>query len=1095
MFYRKVDLLSTRLIYEYPGASLYENKVKYMQTHIQPTNRLASLGTVGLLFLAGIAGMVFLLPASPVHAATPTVTLSTTSNGILTTTTSGTPGSILVISGAGFDPAAPITITTPVGTTTVAWLTQDSATYGNCATTNGGTGGLNVDSLVASGCLTTTSTGNFRTEVAVPNLPAGAQSVSVSDGVNTATATYTITPSISITYPTNYGFPGESITPTITVVGFGAAESVTIATSFWSQTSFSCTTGNSASTAIGTGYGSCKQTATVTVLDTTGGNHTITATGATTGLTTTTTYQVNPWAAFYNAEGSTTTFSFLGSAPTSLVVSAHGLPAGTISANSITVGGVGTAHPAVIVGSSGAFGGAGAQLVLSPTSNVPFGNVAVVIDGITFSYAAGNIALPTSSGITWGGALISSILGTAGTGTGVVSLDKSSYMPGTPATDVSTTSTAPVQNQIALFGYGFDYHTGNNLVSVSGPTGFAATWTSITTYSTDVSTSGAIFATALLGDTPWSTTSTPSTATTYTPTVSVAYPPSNTLNPSYGITPWIDTSVGGISVNGTATSISGVATVDYRSGLTLTAHGFGPTDVITFKVGGTSFVSQGTCTVSSTGWCTTASSKVPDLASGLQSITATGSISGTTATAPGAVDYVPLVDSITTAGALSINSGGAGTLTILRTGISYGVHGLAANTAYTIVLDGISGSVTLGSFTSTSTGGVPVPGVQFKIPGASSGIHLLDIQTASGSSAIFGTLANGNYAPPESPFNSPIQYYSAYGDLLFSNIGLLSASPSVAVIGQPESLTGSGLSGGTNYVIALGETATAGTVSTTAPALGTFTATAAGDIPSGTTVTLTDTATTLETGTLEYMCVQSAASFGVSTSCTAYAQFVLAASATLNMSGTIPAGHAVALSAHALNNAGAVYHIVFNYVQSSISQTSYTGTTVGVVAPNSVGAGSATFDIPAGTQAGTYPVELVVSSAGTGGAPVGTAVLDTPLSVTVGSVSSGSCNTTSCFTSPAPSTTQVGANQAVQTTFTDNSNGAVTAVVFAVVHNALGQTVSYSTATVTASPGGSATAYNVLYGLAPGTYTVTIFATSTSGTAISNTSTVSVTIP
>jgi hypothetical protein len=62
------------------------------------------------------------------------------------------------------------------------------------------------------------------------------------------------------------------------------------------------------------------------------------------------------------------------------------------------------------------------------------------------------------------------------------------------------------------------------------------------------------------------------------------------------------------------------------------------------------------------------------------------------------------------------------------------------------------------------------------------------------------------------------------------------------------------------------------------------------------------------------------------------------------------------------------------------------------------------------------------------------------------------------------------------------------------VHNALGQTVDISTATITASAGGSATSFNVLFGLAPGTYTVTVFVTSSSGTAISVSTPVTVTI-
>jgi len=96
--------------------------------------------------------------------------------------------------------------------------------------------------------------------------------------------------------------------------------------------------------------------------------------------------------------------------------------------------------------------------------------------------------------------------------------------------------------------------------------------------------------------------------------------------------------------------------------------------------------------------------------------------------------------------------------------------------------------------------------------------------------------------------------------------------------------------------------------------------------------------------------------------------------------------------------------------------------------------------------------------------------------------------------SGTPTETTQGAYKGVQSTFTNTSNAPVTAFVYAVVHNALGQTVDISTATITAPAGGSATAFNALFGLPSGTYSVTLFITSSSGTAISGTSTVTVTI-
>lgn len=1020
--------------------------------------------------------MVFLLPASPVHAATPTATLSTASGNLKTVVTSAKVGENVVLTGTGFAPDAAIAITSTVGTATVQWLSGS----GSCATiANGGVSGLTpaLDSLVSSGCLTTTADGDFEVGVAVPQMPGGAQSITITDGTNTATVSFTVAASVTVSYAgNNYGFPTETITPSITVNGFGPTETVTITTSMWTTASYTCTTNT---------MGTCPAGGSnVQVIEQNSGTKTITATGATSGLTASTTYTVNPWAAFYDSQGGATTFSFYGSAPTSVLIEAHGLPAGTIASGSITIGGVATAHPAITVGSSGSIGTI-THVVVSPTAQVPFGPVSVVIDGVTFNYASGNIA---STGVSnannvnyWGGVLISSISTSNNVGTGVVTTDAASYKPGTTGFTASKTSPAPAQDQIGIFGYGF-VSTGTVTITPATNLGLS------TVPGIAVSSSGAFFETETLTDTPWSSSVTPTTAASYELAVSEssANAPANILSPSIGITPWIAT--------------PGTTSVNFASTETISVHGFGTNEAVTVKLGGsalntitaacTSTGATGTCSVSGT---------VPDLAGGAQAATATGTDSGASATLAGAVTYLA-VASFGSSGnyfpTILPNSGSAGTISVLRTGTTYGVHGLAPNTAYRVVWNAISGSVTLGTFTSTATGGIPVPGVQFTVPSDNSGTHIIDIQTANGASALFNGTTSGDVTPQESPFPHNT-LTTAFGDMLFSNTAQLTASPSVASIGTPESISGAGLAAGTQYVVTLsygGSCPTSfDTNQVSMPALGTFTATAGGAVPSTTSVTLTDTATQTETGTTENFVIQTAANFGVLNAApSACAPFVLAASASDNTTAAL-AGHSVALTAHGLNGQGATYNVVFNFAENLLGN-GYTGTTVGVLAPSSTGAGSLTWTVPAGTPAGTYAVQLVVAHAGTGGLAASTAVLNVPLSIVVGSVNITSCNTISCFTSSTPTTTQVGPNSAIQTTFTDNSNGPVTAIVFAVVHNALGQTVSYSTATVTASASGTSTAYNVLYGLAPGTYSVTIFATSTSGIAISNTSTVSVTI-
>jgi len=1027
--------------------------------------------------------MVFLLPVSPVHAASPTVTLSTISSGVLTTVTTGqTVGTTIVVSGSNFLAANPIAITSTVGTTTINWYGASAATcaspFGSFA--NGGKGSAN--SLVVGGCLTTQANGNFQASVAIPAMPGGAESVVVTDGTNSVTTPITIAAKVSLTVTTgdlNFGFPEQGVPQTLAFTGFGASETVTEASPAFTSTT-TCATST---------VGSCSVTWTPTVADVNSGSKTVTGTGGTSGLVASTTFTVNPWASFYNAANGLTQFSFLGQAPTSLVIEAHGLPAGTVAANSVTIGGTATSNAAQTVGASGAVYG----MVVAPTSNVPFGQANVVLDGVTFSYATGNIVNPATAAVApcagvgvctgvipvaatfaapWGGALISSIKGSAGTGTAVLGSDATTYKPGTVST-ASATSPVPQQNTIAFMGYGFLPTTAtaitNGGATFTGPTPTA-------------DANGAVFSTVALGETPWSTNTNPTVAATYSPVVSQGGGPANFLGPSFGISPWIDTTKNGISST----------TVDYAT-TTETAkfHGFGATDVVTITIGGTAMVSGGTQTATNGGG-TTAAGQVPDLAAGKQNVVATGSVSGQTATATGAVTYDPRVDSTGASGALSINSGGAGQTSILRTGNGYGVHGLAANTAYTVIWNPISGGVNLGTFTSTATGGVPVPGLQFTVPGDSSGLHLLDIQ-AAGSSAIYGGTKVGDYTPAESPFSSADT--TQYGDLIFNNIGLLSATPSVAMVGVPELLSGSGLSAGTTYVVALSQAA--GTVSTTAPALGTFVASSTGAVPASTSITLTDTATVTETGTIEYFSVQTASHFGNTGTSDAYAKFVLAASAQDNATSE-PAGHAVTLTVHSLNPSG-VYSIIFNYQQSLLNPTVYTGTPVGIIAPNSVGAGSASWNVPAGAQTGTYTVTLVVSTQGTtggNGLAVGSAVLDQPLSISVGGVT-GSCTNegTGCMTAPsAPTLAQVGSNKAIQVSYTNNSNAPQTAIVYAVVHNAAGQTVAYTTATISPAAGGSQLAQLILFGLAPGTYSATVFATSTAGVALSTSSTVTVTI-
>jgi hypothetical protein len=351
--------------------------------------------------------------------------------------------------------------------------------------------------------------------------------------------------------------------------------------------------------------------------------------------------------------------------------------------------------------------------------------------------------------------------------------------------------------------------------------------------------------------------------------------------------------------------------------------------------------------------------------------------------------------------------------------------------------------------------------------------------------------------------------------MLFSESTSLIAAPTVVHVGGSTVITGTGLAANTLYDLGISLAGTGGGAATatnppTTCAIGTppaqaappstianfFTSTSTGTVPAGTSVSVTDMPTVkgLEQGTLYCVFAQTAGNFGTTTA-TGVAEFELQASATLNMTSA-PSGHNVILTAHALA-ANTGYNILFAPYACGNSG-SICGTVVGAILTNGQGAGSSTFTVPSTiqTSAGSQPV---TSGAGynvelqsVGSAAV---ALASPPTVTVGSVSTGSCNTTGCMTvSGSPAQTKQGGYTGVSSTFTNNSNAPVTAFVYAVVHNALGQTVDISTATVTAAAGGSATAFNALFGLPPGTYSVTIFVTSSSGTAISGQTTASVTI-
>ena len=86
----------------------------------------------------------------------------------------------------------------------------------------------------------------------------------------------------------------------------------------------------------------------------------------------------------------------------------------------------------------------------------------------------------------------------------------------------------------------------------------------------------------------------------------------------------------------------------------------------------------------------------------------------------------------------------------------------------------------------------------------------------------------------------------------------------------------------------------------------------------------------------------------------------------------------------------------------------------------------------------------------------------------------------------APTVQSLGFSQAAAVTFENHLGVAVLGIVIMVLHNDHGQTVYYSTATINITRGFYGTAYAAEVGVQPGIYNATIFAISTQGLAISN---------
>ena len=1061
------------------SATLTPKSKMYVYTS-EKSSRLISLPTILLLALSAFVGVMMLVPMTSVHAASAAVSLSTSSTTV---------GSDVTVTGTGFLPGKAITVTMDQYTGTTQTWTAASGTS-------------EATSLLVGGALTSDADGNFQMIVDVPTSVYGSHTFTATDGTNSATAAFSTAPSISLTCTTTSdggcgaagstftsGFVDQKQGVYFSLKGFPASTKVTITTTPFATTSYTITTDST-----GTGSSSASgQPGTVSVAKVAGGAYTITAT--TTTAVATATFTVNPAVAFYSAAGGTTVFSINPTTFSGAWLEGYGFASGTIAANSITLGGVTVSNPPITVGTDGSFGvGAGNHTTLSLPSGIPAGPITATVQGNTFSFKNGNIICPTADATpchdqnTWYGTGAATptngVYVLTGWGSALVSSPPSSNLQF--VTDA--TAYQPANSVITVYGYG-----GTTSATVSNaPSGFTFDFSVI-----EQPSGGAA------SDTFWGTSTSGSaipdvvgfTSTGAAATYSLV---SNGIVATFGITPWV------------ATSSSSSYKADYTTAPTTNPapHGFESGETAKIYVGGV--YTGSSCTIGSTGTCAIGSVIPPDLAGGAQAVSATGSLSGANPTGAYTLAIQPAFywsgcessATATTCGsgttraqqtALSITQGSAGSTTILRTGTGsgtsgttsgpFGVHGLAANTGYSIVWGIGSGATTLATFTSTATGGIPGGQIQFSVGSGTVGYHIVNlVNTATGASAAFDTHEfPGTFtgdAKSVSCFNgasltncnSASAVTGSYGDLIFSLTASIGLSPSAGNVGSTIGLSAAGLSASTSYYVWIQDTPG---VYITNP-----TSTSTGGFAAGTTFTVPAHAGSLgsstspgENATSLTICVDSLSGFQAA-SCANTATFILQATASLSSSTAAPGG-SVTLSA-----TGLAASSTYNVVLKSSSGAKFT---VAAFVTSALGAGTTTVPIASSMAAGTYTVELLNSNS--------KYALVSPPSLTVSS-SAVTLGTSTLTATGSPAESVVNGQPVITGTFTNTAGTTLSVWMWVNILTSTGASSGYVyIGSATMASGQTVPIGATLLNLPHGTYTAQVFVTTTSGIAVSTTST------
>jgi len=1062
--------------------------------------KASSITILSVLLLSALVGALALAPT--VKAATPTLTLSTTSG----TSTLGA--------------ADPISGTDTIGVATLVTVTgtgfpggQDSIAVGYITLSKSITA-ANFNQLqlirpslasssTTSGDVQADANGWFTAQFYVPEIQAGTYQIVAQYTPNAGTQTLTTGASFTVNaavavfsaytlstggiYNQRVGFAAA---------GFQASETVSTSpttafvTASYGGTGYSgFAVGNNGATCsspnVNTGRCGAGTNQTAWVNYHKSGVVTIVGTGGTSSISASSTYTFNPSIAVLTSAG-VTTFSISTAAGSAKIEGFNFASAATFNANSLTIN-VGTTTASTIMNSvTTATNGYFVPTTFTWTQSLPEGLATIGLNGTTYSWANANIQ-PTATfgwqmshdGNGWYGVLISS----STSGPAFLQTDSSSYTLGAEpfifgigfsGSAVTATTYQPTGSSASALTVDTLPYTGTQQVTADGAFAITPTGGGVLPYSYGANN--------LLSATAGSTGT---TTVTITPNIYAPSSSSYSLSSGQsGSTPFnrqLRNAATGLEVKGFSEATNGFGNPDSAFTVTLTSSAGVVTTWATISASTTSCAGY-TPSTSTANMCVNNSPgdykfyalTVPELAGGSYTLTITGTTSGNTATL--GTSMTPIV----IGAALSITGGTPGTTASFATSTTsggQGVHGLNPSTSYSVMFDGPTGT-SVGTFTSTANGEVP-PGTQFALPAGATGTHVVDLVAAgTTTSAISGAIApraqlSAQYTGYTAPVTTTSTSNTSTQGLTLSLTGSGTLSPNVGFPGTVVSVSASGLTPSTAYYVVLYNDIS----------YASFTSTASGTVPAGTTFTFPNVpvAAGKETGDAFGVRISSTA-LHTGSGVAANATFILQSNLKLSANTATP-GQTLTLTASALAN-GQAYSVIFDYAVTS-SGNSFNGVTVGSLVGGTDGTATGQFTVPSGAASGSHTIQLIRT--GTTGIPASLSVAPT---LTVNSSPTG-IGTSTLTASGGATEAAVNGQATVSQTFTNTASGPLSVYMWVSVTNSAGQTVGVFLGSATIAAGATTPIGAALFNLPSGTYTATVFVTTTSGIVVSSTSTTS----